>query len=421
MRILLKKACIIAPGQPLNGKTRDVLIENGVITRIAEEGIGADADQVFSVENLHISPGWMDVFAHFCDPGYEFKEDLRSGARAAAAGGYTEVMVIPNTHPALESKAQIEYIVSQSESLPVTIRPIGAISQQLAGKSLAEMYEMHRSGAAAFSDGLDPVQDSGLLLKALQYVKAFGGTIIQIPDDRGISHYGLMHEGAWSTRLGMAGIPAIGEEIMLKRDLDLLRYTESKMHFTGISLAKSVDLIRQAKAEGLSVTCSVAPYHLLFTDEALAEYDSAFKVTPPLREASDVEALRQGIMDGVIDCVATHHLPQDLDSKQKEFEYALPGMAGLETCFGVLGTALPEMDITALIDLIAVHPRTAFGLPVPEVAEGASASLTLFDPAGEWMVEEKDLRSKSRNTPLLGKRLKGRVLGTIHRNRLHTP
>lgn len=417
MRVLLKKACIIAPGQPIDGQIRDVLIENGVITQIAEDA-GSDAQEIISGDHLHVSPGWMDVFADFCDPGYEFKEDLTTGAQAAAGGGFTEVMLVPNTLPAIETKAQVEYILSHNPRLPATLHPIGAVSQGLKGQSLAEMYEMHRSGALGFSDGLAPVQHSGLLLKALQYIKAFGGILIQIPDDTGISHHGLMHEGVWSTRLGMAGIPAIAEEIIVKRDLDLLAYTDSRLHFTGISLEKSIELIARAKASGLSVSCSVTPYHLMFTDESLQQYNSHFKVTPPLREAHDVEALRRAVMDGVIDCIATHHMPQDADSKQKEFEYAAPGMIGLETCFGVLGAAVPQMKTTQLINLLAVNPRKLFGRPVPEIREGAPASITFFDPTLEWTVEAKDLKSKSRNTPFLGRKLKGKVLGTYHNQQL---
>lgn len=420
MRVLLKKASITAPGQPLHGQIRDILIEDGIIRRIAEDA-GTKADTTLADEHLHVSPGWMDVFAHFCDPGYEFKEDLYTGARAAAAGGFTDVMLIPNTLPPLETKSQIEYIVSHNARFPVTLHPIGAVSQGLEGKALAEMYEMFESGAVAFSDGISPVQNSGLLVKALQYVKAFGGTLIQIPDDQGISHHGLMHEGDWSTRLGMAGIPAIGEEIMLKRDLDLLAYAESKLHFTGISLKKSVELIARAKAAGLAVTCSVTPYHLMLTDESLQHYDSQYKVSPPLREAGDVEALRKAVTEGVIDCIATHHFPQDTDSKQKEFEYAATGMIGLETCFGVLGAALPGLTPEQLVTLLAVNPRKIFGLPVPEIAEGAPASLTLFDPVGEWTAGAENIRSKSRNTPLLGLKLKGKVLGTLHQHHFNQP
>jgi dihydroorotase len=228
-----------------------------------------------------------------------------------------------------------------------------------------------------------------------------------------------MHEGIWSTRLGMAGVPAIAEEIMLKRDLDLLRYTDSRLHFTGVSLERSIELIAQAKAAGLQVSASVTPYHLMFTDESLQQYDSHFKVTPPLREARDVEALRKAVTDGVIDCIATHHFPQDTDNKQKEFEYAAPGMTGLETCFGILGATLPEMTIAQLVGLLAVNPRRLFARPVPEIREGATASLTIFDPTREWTVEAKDLKSKSRNTPLIGRKLKGQVLGTYHNQLLN--
>lgn len=418
MRILLKKARIIAPGQALNGLIRDLLIEDGVIRQIAGE-INVDADKTILRENLHLSPGWMDVFAHFCDPGYEYKEDLESGARAAAAGGFTEVMIIPNTHPPLESKAQIEYIIRKSQHLPVNIRPIGAISKNLEGKALAEMYEMHQSGAVAFSDGINPVQSSGLFLKALQYVKAFDGIIIQIPDDTGISQYGLMHEGLWSTRLGMPGKPAIAEEILIERDLKLLKYTESKLHFTGISLKKSVDLIRAAKAGGLQVTCSVTPYHLLLSDEKLQQYESVFKVNPPLREEDDIVALRNAIKEGVIDCIATHHFPQDIDSKQKEFEYAGEGMIGLESCFGVLGISLENLTVEQKVQFLAVNPRRIFDLPVPEIKEGEKANLTLFDPETSWIFEEDRVHSKSKNSPFIKNKLIGKPLGIINKSQFY--
>jgi dihydroorotase len=416
MRILLKKARIIAPGQPLNGLVRDLLIEGGHITRIAEK-IEERAEETMERDNLHVSPGWMDTFSNFCDPGFEYKEDLQTGAAAAAQGGFTDVMVIPNTHPPLGSKAQIEYIVSKSAALPVTVQPIGTISRDLEGKALAEMYEMHASGAVAFSDGLLPVQSSGLLLKGLQYVKAFGGILIQVPDDTGVSGHGFMNEGLWSTRLGMQGKPAIAEEIMIKRDLELLQYTGSRLHFTAISLAKSVELIRQAKSAGLEVSCSVTPYHLLLTDERLQGYDSNFKVNPPLREQKDVEALVAAVGEGLIDCFAIHHMPQESDAKLREFEYAAYGMIGLESAFGVLGKALQTVSLEQKIALLAVNPRKLFGLPVPQIAEKAVASLTLFDPDLEWEFTEAAIRSRSRNTPFTGMHLKGRPFGIVHKGR----
>lgn len=418
MRILIKKALITAPGQSLHQQTRDLYIDHGIITRIAPE-INDQADQVIHYEHLHLSPGWMDVFADFCDPGYEYKEDLQNGAFAAAAGGFTDVMVIPNTSPALDSKAQIEYIVSKSASLPVNIYPVGTISQGIQGKSLAEMYEMHQSGAPAFSDGRRPVQSSGLLLKALQYVKAFDGILIQIPDDTGVSAHGLMHEGVWSARLGMQGKPGIAEDMLIRRDLELLRYTGSRLHLTGISLKKSVDLIREAKANGLNISCSITPYHLSLTDELLQNYDSAYKVNPPLREQADVDALKKAVEEGIIDCFATHHFPQDADGKLKEFEYAAEGMIGLESCFGVLGKALPTLETDRKITMLVNNPRKLFGLPIPEIAEGQPASLTLFDPDREWVFQEKDIQSKSKNTPFTGKELKGKVFGVINKKQIH--
>jgi dihydroorotase len=415
MRTLLKNVRIIAPGQPLNGQKKDILVEDGHITQVAKT-LDSTADHLISTKNLHVSPGWMDIFANFWDPGFEYKEDLTTGAQAAAKGGFTDVMVMPNTSPVLESKAQIEYITAKSASLPVTIHPIGSVSKGAEGKSLAEMYEMYRSGALAFSDGVHPVQSSGLLLKALQYIKAFGGILIQIPDDKDISHNGLMHEGLWSTRLGMPGKPAIAEEVLIKRDLDLLRYTGSRIHFTGVSTENSLNLIRQARTEGLSVSCSVTPYHLLLTDESLQQYDSNYKVNPPLREQKDVTALAAAVKDGVVDCFSSYHIPQELDGKQKEFEYAEDGMIGLESAFGVLRKALPQIELDRVIEMLSVNPRRLFGLEVPRIEEGAAANLTLFDPEIEWVFTEADIRSKSRNSPFLGQTLKGKPLGILHKH-----
>jgi dihydroorotase len=415
MHILLKSAKIVAPSSPLNGQIQDILIENGVITNIAAN-IQHSSAQTVTGKNLHVSTGFMDVFAHFCDPGQEYKEDLRSGAAAAAKGGFTTVMIVPNTQPALHTKSQIEYVLSQSRTGAVRVLPIGAITKNLEGASLAEMYEMKETGAAAFSDGLKPVQASGIMLKALQYVKAFSGTIIQVPEDTSIAGHGLMHEGVFSTRLGMPGKPAIAEEIMLKRDLDLLRYTESSLHFTGVSTRKAIELIAAAKAEGLNVTCSVTPYHLLFTEEDLMTYDSFLKVSPPLRSRDDVQALREAIANGTVDCIATHHQPQDWDAKQVEFEYAKPGMIGLETAFSVLRTALPGLSNERLSELFSINPRKIFKLPELSIAKGAPANLTVFDPSEEYQFTDEHIGSKSKNSPFIGRKLSGAIKGIINNN-----
>ncbi|RPE05927.1 dihydroorotase [Chitinophaga lutea] len=414
MQILIKSAKIIAPLSPLHGQTQDIFIQNGVITNIADNIAAADGAKVITGNNLHVSSGWMDVFAQFCDPGQEYKEDLSSGANAAAKGGFTTVMIVPNTQPALHTKTQIEYVLSKTRYGAVTVLPIGAISKNLEGTSLAEMYEMRQTGAIAFSDGLKPVQASGIMLKALQYVKAFNGTVIQLPDDTSISGHGLMHEGIFSTQLGMPGKPAIAEEIMIRRDLELAKYTGSNIHFTAVSTRKSVELIAAAKADGIKVTCSVTPYHLLFTEADMVTYNSFLKVNPPLRSADDVQALKDAIKSGIVDCIATHHQPQDWDAKQVEFEYAKNGMTGLESCFGALRKALPDVPLDRLITMLTTSPRAIFGLPETAIAKDAIADLTCFEPDEKYTFTDQHIGSKSRNTPFLGMELTGKAKAIVH-------
>lgn len=419
MHILLKNVRIVASHAPFNGQQKDILISNGIIQKIGDDVAAPDDAQVISATDLHVSAGWVDVFANFCDPGQEYKEDLQSGSRAAAVGGFTTVMVVPNTQPAIQTKPQVEYILSQTRNGLVNVLPIGAISKNLEGTSLAEMYEMRLTGAVAFSDGLKPLQSSGLMLKALQYVKAFDGTVIQIPDDNTISAHGLMHEGVHSTRLGMPGKPAIAEEIMVRRDLELARYTDSRIHFTGVSTAKSVELIAAAKAEGVKVTCSVTPYHLTFTDADLQDYDTNLKVNPALRSEEDVAALKEAVKKGIIDCFATHHLPQDWDAKQVEFEYAKYGMIGLESCFSALRTALPDVPATQIVEMLSNGARKVFNLPTPAVEEGAKAELTLFTPDTEYTFGTSHIGSKSKNSAYLGRELKGAVVGIFNNGKAY--
>jgi dihydroorotase len=353
------------------------------------------------------------VFANFGDPGYEYKETLETGSAAAAAGGYTDVMVIPNTNPCIHNKSNVEYIVQKSKSLPVTVHPMGAITKNTEGKELAEMYDMKASGAIAFSDGINSVQSSGLLLKALQYIKTFDGILIQLPDDKSINPHGLINEGIVSTRLGLPGKPAMAEELIVARDIELTRYAESKLHFTGVSSKKSLDYIRKAKESGIAISCSVTPYQLFFSDQDMVDYDTNLKVNPPLRTREDVEALRQGILDGTIDCIATHHLPHEFDSKVLEFEYAKYGMIGLETAYAVLRTAMPSVSNERWIELLSINARKLFGIQQATIKKGNKTSLTLFDPSKKWRLEEKNILSKSKNSPFVGKELTGKSLGIV--------
>jgi dihydroorotase len=415
MKILIKEARIICAQSPLNGQVHDILINDGNIQQIGNS-IEAAADEIISAEGLHVSVGWMDVFANFADPGYEHRETLASGAAAAAAGGFTDVMLLPNSNPTASTKSVIEYLRQKAASFAVNLHPIAAITKNAEGKDLTEMYDMYNSGALAFGDGINSIQSPGVLLKAMQYVLPIGATIIQVPDDKSISNHGLMNEGILSTQLGLPGKPAIAEELMIARDIELLKYTGSKLHITGVSTKKGLELIKAAKQAQLSISCSVTPAHLLFCDEDLATYDTNLKMNPPLRTAADRDALRAGISEGVIDCIASHHFPQHWDDKTCEFEYAKNGTISLESLFGVANSLFP--DTAKLIHSLTVSPRKIFGLEPPEIKEGATASLTVFTTGEEYVFEEKMIRSVSRNCAFTGKKLKGKVIGIINNNKI---
>lgn len=417
MKLLIKQARVVDPSSPFNGQITDIFIENGIIIQIGSN-IKTKADKEINIAGLCISPGWVDVFANFADPGYEFKETIETGAEAAAAGGFTDVMLIPNTNPVVQNKSAVEYIIQKNKNLPISVWPIGAITKGTEGKELAEMHDMKASGAIAFSDGLNSIQSSGLLVKALQYVKAFNGVIIQLPDDKSINPHGLMNEGIVSTQMGLPGKPEMAEELVVARDIKLTRYAESRIHFTGLSTKKSAEYIQRAKDSGTDVSCSVTPYHLFFSDEDMTDYNTYLKVNPPIRNKEQRDAIRMALKNGTIDCIATHHLPHEYDSKITEFEYARFGMIGLETCFGVLQSSVPEISIDKWVELLATNPRKIFGLEPYTIKEGNKAVLTLFDPSKKWKVAEEDLKSKSRNSPFIGKELKGKAIGIINHNKI---
>jgi dihydroorotase len=419
MQVHIRKARVIYPGSRYHDKITDLLIEDGIIVQIAAS-IKSSPDVVIEAKGLCVSTGWVDVFADYREPGFEHKETIASGLACAAAGGFTDVLLGPNTLPPVSTKSIVQFVQQQAAGNVSVLHPIGAATQNTDGKDLAEMMDMRAHGAVAFSDGWKPVQSTGLMLKALEYVKAFGGVMIQLPVDASLASGGLMNEGVVSTSLGMAGIPALAETIMLHRDIELVRYTGSRLHVTGITTAESVEMMRKAKAEGLSVTCSVTPYHLALTDEALSGYCSDYKVSPPLRTEADSVALIAGVKDGTIDCIASHHRPQEWDAKTKEFEYAADGMAVQEIAFGILWDVLKEhITPERLVEMLTTIPRDIFGLEIPEIKKGNKAVLTLFTTTGHNTLLANKIQSLSRNNPFIGKELSGKVLGIINQNQVH--
>jgi len=418
--MLIKKIRVITGNTESAGlQSQDIRINGAGII----EAIGSLSPEpnevVHEWPHACISPGWLDIGIQTGDPGYEHREHLQSVSAAAAAGGFTAVACFPNTHPALDSKSEILYVLNKTTAEAVTFHPFGAVSEDCAGKDLAELYDMHAAGAVAFSDGNQPVQDAGLLLRALQYASGFNGLIINQPHHKTIAAGGQMHEGVASTMLGLKGLPALAEELMVQRDLSLLEYAGGRLHLHLISTAKSVVLVRAAKRAGLPVTCSVAVANLCFTDEKLTTFNSNWKLLPPLRSTADTEALLEGLVDGTIDFICSNHTPWDEEAKNLEFPYAEFGMIGLETAFSLCRTFLDKkLSVNILVEKMAIQPRRVLGLPIPELTVGSRAELTIFQPDEEWIFEEKNIRSKSRNTPFIGQTLRGSVLGIVNGERV---
>lgn len=412
--LLIKNATILDPRSKHHRKKRDIFIKNGKIESIKSK-IDAPKAKVVSAMGAYVSIGWLDVGVFTGDPGFEHREDLKTVADAAAVGGYTGIACLPNTSPPIHSKSEVLYLKNNALGKLVDFFPIGAVSQNCKGGDITEMYDMHNSGAVAFSDGKNPIQNGGLMMRALQYVKAFDGMVMNHPHDNAISENGQMHEGKISTSLGMKGIPRLSEELMVQRDIYLAEYTDSKLHLTNISSASSVALVRVAKEKGVKVSSSTSILHLIFSDEALADFNTQFKIIPPLREKQDIAALRKGLKNGSIDIITSNHIPIETEGKNLEFLNADFGALGLQTTFSLYNTHLTKvLKIDAFIEKVAIRPRQLLNIDLPEIEEGAIANLTIFDPRPTWTFSKKDILSKSKNSPMIGMELKGKVVGVVN-------
>lgn len=417
MQLVLKGVTIIDPTSTYHQQQKDIFIQDGIIIEISDSIIPKEGNEVHDFSGKYISPGWFDFLVSFGDPGHEQKEDIASGIKAASAGGFTSIGLMPNTHPALHSKSEIEYIINKSANQPVKIYPYGAVTKNRGGVDLTEMYDMRNAGAAAFTDADDAIADAGILMRSLLYVKPFNGVIIDIPNDHKIIGNAAVNEGAMSTQLGMYGMPDVLEELIVIRDIKLAEYTNSKVHIGIVSSAKSIPHIREAKKRGIQVTASVSAYQLFFDETELHEYNTNFKVNPPLRTKKDIESLIAGLKDGTIDIICSYHLPHESDAKDLEFEYAAYGMETLEATFGAANKILQDQLSSAqLIEKISINPRKILNLEIPSIVENKKAELTIFDLDTKFTFTAGDIKSKSRNSGFIGRELQGKPLAIIHQS-----
>jgi len=409
-QLILKQVRIIDPQSPHHLHTHDIYIADGIIQEIASS-ISKEGIAEIHGKDLAVSAGWLDMRANFRDPGFEFKEDLVSGARAAAAGGFTAVALLPDTLPVLQSKSEIEYIRNASRNLPIDALPMGALSKDLAGEEITEMFDMHQSGAVAFTNANQSVK-AGVMQRALMYVMGFDGLLCVHADMPSISNGGQMHEGYQSTMLGLKGIPDHAESMAINREIELLRYAGGKIHFSHISTAQGLDIIRRAKSEGLNISCDVAVHQLVFDDSALEEYDTRYKVFPPFRTKHHVEALRQGVLDGSIDAVVSDHHPEDTEHKQVEFDYAAFGISSIQTVLPTLLAAIPTISDERLVEVLSGNPRKLLKQQTGVIAPGEVANLSVFSRQETWTLNKSSNRSKSIYSPFWMKDLVGKAIGT---------
>jgi dihydroorotase len=411
MKILIQAAEILDPNSSFHQKEKNVLIQNGRIAAIGDKNFSAD--KTIKAEGMKLSVGWFDLGTFIGDPGLEYKEDLESGTRAAAAGGFTEIAMLPNTHPCVQTKNEISYLVRGNANRLVQVHPMASVTQNNRGEELTEMIDLHAAGAVAFTDGLKPVWHTDIFLKSLQYLQKFNGVLIDHPEDYWLNLFGQMHEGVNSTRLGLKGMPRIAEEIVIGKNLELLQYAGGRLHFARVSTSRSLEMIKAAKKK-LDVTCDVTVFQALLSDSTLADFDTHYKVNPPLRERSDNDSIIKGLRDGTIDVLCSGHLPQDEESKNVEFDRAEFGMVTLQTFGCHLAALSKHVDWDVLIEKVTSAPRRVLQLDIPRIAEDKPANLTLLDPNHKWVFDEATNFSKSDNSPWFGKELTGKAIAVFN-------
>ena len=412
MNVLIKSATILDDKSDFHNQTQDILVENGFITKIAKSLKNPNKYPVIQLDNLHVSKGWFDSSVCFGEPGFEERETISNGLKVAAASGFTDIALNSNTYPVIDSHSAISFVISKSLNASTKLHPIGALSKDSKGIDLAELFDMKSAGSIAFGDYKKPIQNPNLLKIALQYASNFEGLVQSFPQELKVAEKGVMNENITSTKLGLKGLPALAEELQIVRDLFILEYTGGKLHIPTISTRKSVELIREAKSKKLDISCSVAIHNLFYTDERLTEFDTNFKVNPPLRIESDCKALVEGLKDGTIDMVTSDHNPINIEHKKIEFDYAENGTIGLESAFGALNSLFSTKKTIQLL----TKGKQRFAVTDLQIKVGNQAQLSLFDPSKSYFFENKHIVSKSKNSLFLGEKLKGTVYGVIANN-----
>jgi len=399
----------------------DIFIKDGKIDKIArsikscKESQAKGTEIEFSANNLHLSPGWFDLHANFSEPGDEQKETLESGSKAAVKGGFTGVMIMPNTTPSLDNKGMIKYIQNATKENIVDILPAGNLTKGQEGNNIVEMHDMSNAGCLAFTDDKQSIKRNEVLKIGMLYAKDCNALIMNYPNENSISNEGYMHEGVVSTRLGLKGIPAMAEEMMVDRDISICEYTNSRFHLSYLSTKGSAEKVKKAKSKGLNITADVALHNLFLTDEAVNNFDTRYKLMPPLRTKKDNTSLIKALKEGTIDVITTDHSPQNEEHKRVEFDNAANGIIGLESAFGLLGKyLLPKLGLSQLIEKIAINPRKILNINEATLIEGNTANITLFNPDLEWKFTKEDIKSKSNNTPFIGEQLKGKALAIFN-------
>ncbi|WP_233900896.1 dihydroorotase [Tenacibaculum piscium] len=415
MTTLFKSVTIIDASSAYHQQQKDILITDGIISKI-EDFISEEKEyNVIKRNNLHASTGWFDTSVCLGEPGYEERETIKNGLKVASKSGFTDIAVNPNTNPVIDNKATVEFLIYRANKSATNLHPIGALTQQSKGAEMAELYDMQQAGAIAFGDYNKPISNDNLLKIALLYTQNFNGLTLSFPKNNAIAGEGVANEGKNSTLLGLKGIPALAEELQISRDLFLLEYTGGKLHIPTISTKKSVELIKKAKENGLNVSCSVAVHNLFLTDDELHQFDGNKKVNPPLRTSQDVNALIKGVQNGTIDMITSDHNPIDIEHKKVEFSNAKDGTIGLETAFGILNSIL---DLETIVNCLSKNPKERFGLQKTTIKENEIANLTFFNPEGTYTFTEKDILSTSKNSVFLEKEIKGKVYGIYNNNQL---